>query len=398
MWHVEICTRLIAIKLPSRNCEDFIAWQPEANGIFTVRSAHRLGLQPALNILSHGQSSSSPAGDRGIWNIVWKAQVPPKLRIFAWKVATSTLAVRTGLHRRIQSVDPTCEICGHMKEDAHHALVSCTMARALRNAMRKHWCLPPESGFLNTGQEWFLNLLSNVDTAARSRIIFLLWRVWHHRNNVVHGDGKASLDASVPYLCNYLETFSTLKHAPDPKGKLPIMHVRANSSEGLISSWAAPAVGTLKVNVDAGWDSSTRCAGLGIISRDHTGSMLGTEWKHIPWCTPAEEAEVLACLEGLKHAINLQGASVTVESDCARIVQVLTEANRDSSPSWCVYLECQELLLLYRHIKVAKVDRGSNNVAHFLAQLGKAGSSRCLRDSAPDCVRELITLDCTNTM
>jgi ribonuclease HI len=281
-----------------------------------------------------------------------------------------------------------------MQEDAHHALVTCTMARALRQDMRKHWALPQESTFLDTGKEWFLNLLDNVDTATRARIIFLLWRVWHHRNNVVHGDGKASLAASVPYLCNYPETFSTLKSAPDPKGKLPILPVCRKSYEGLITSWAAPAEGNLKVNVDAGWDTSTKHAGLGIISRDHQGRVMGTEWKFIPWCTFAEEAEVLACLEGLKHAINLQGAAVTVETDCARVVNVISEANKDNSPSWCVYLECKELLKIYRHIRVAKVDRLCNKVAHGLAQLGKKGESGLLQSSTLVSLASLVSEEC----
>jgi hypothetical protein len=93
-------------------------------------------------------ASSAPEGDRSIWNLVWKAEVPPKLRIFAWRTATSTLAVRSGLHRRIWTVDPTCIICGRMQEDTHHALVSCTLARALRAS--SHY----------TGPEWFLNLIS----------------------------------------------------------------------------------------------------------------------------------------------------------------------------------------------------------------------------------------------
>jgi hypothetical protein len=205
---------VLAIKLPPRPCDDFVAWQPEKNGVFTVSSAYRLGMQSALEAMSPGQSSSSPTGDRSIWDMVWKAEVPQKLRIFAWKAATSTLAVRTALHRRISTVDPTCAICGRGKEDAYHALVSCTLARALRDGMRSHWELPPESVFKDTGKEWLLHLLANTPVHSRDRVIFLLWRVWHHHNNVVHGDGKASISASIPYLRSYVDSFRTSSTAP----------------------------------------------------------------------------------------------------------------------------------------------------------------------------------------
>jgi hypothetical protein len=116
-------TAILTIKLPARRCDDFVAWFPESNGIFSVRSAYRLGMQPALEILSQGQSSSEPDGDRSIWDLVWKAKVPHKMRVFAWKVATSTLAVCENVHRRIVSVDAMCPICGVEGEDDHHALV-----------------------------------------------------------------------------------------------------------------------------------------------------------------------------------------------------------------------------------------------------------------------------------
>jgi hypothetical protein len=135
---------ILSIKLPARSCDDFVAWQPESNGIFSVRSAYRLGLQPTIDTLGRGQSSSEPSGDRGVWNLVWKAKVPQKLRVFAWKAATDSLVVRLGLHRRIPTVDPVCSICGQEDESSHHALLRCTLARALRDETRKVWTLPTE--------------------------------------------------------------------------------------------------------------------------------------------------------------------------------------------------------------------------------------------------------------
>jgi hypothetical protein len=80
---------ILAIKLTQRSTEDFVAWNMEDNGVFTVRSAYRLGLQPTMDRLATGQSSSAPLGDRPAWDYIWKARVPQKIRVFSWKAATS---------------------------------------------------------------------------------------------------------------------------------------------------------------------------------------------------------------------------------------------------------------------------------------------------------------------
>ncbi|KAK1645100.1 hypothetical protein QYE76_062905 [Lolium multiflorum] len=228
-------------------------------------------------------------------------------------------------------------------------------------------------------------------------MIFLLWRVWHHRNNVVYGDGKASIVASARYIANYYESFIAA-----PPQNLTV-HAKENSQgrgspgqASLIpsSTWKAPPEGCLKANVDAGWDPSSKRAGLGVAIRDWKGQVILTEWKFVPICTSAEEAEVLACLEGLRHLIDLRQWPARLETDCLRVVQGITGHDQNRSLSWTSYDEACELLKIYQDINVVKVDRASNAVAHGLAQLGKSGASGMLRASAPTGVLELIRQEC----
>jgi ribonuclease HI len=373
---------ILTIKLPQRATEEFVAWSGVNNGPFSVRSAYRIGLQMKNQGSNTGQSSSEATGDRKIWDVIWKANVPPKLRVFAWRVASDSLGTRLNLSRRIDTVSPTCAICGCKAEDAHHALVDCTLPRALREELREHWTLPTELSFRENNKDWIFTLLINAPKDQRPKIIFLLWRSWHHRNNIVHGDGKASVSASVSYLVNYHS--STVKAGDD---------IGSGTS-----SWILPAAGAVKANVDAGWDSASKMAGIGIIVRNHRGSPLVAEWKPIPDCGSAEEAEVIACLHGLRQLVELQCWPATIETDCLRAVQAISSDQEERSACWTSILEIRELLKIFQDISIVKIDRVCNGVAHVLAQLGRSGLSDCLRDSAPDCVQDLITLDCMNTV
>jgi hypothetical protein len=77
---------------------------------------------------------------------------------------------------------------------------------------------------------------------------------------------------------------------------------------------------------------------------------------------------------------------------------VITDDTMVHAPEWTTILEARELLKIFSHISLSKVDRSHNGVAHVLAHLGKSGFSGCMSDSVPDCVRDLITAECMNTV
>lgn len=389
---------ILQIKLPNRQTDDFLAWHPEATGVFSVRSAYRLGLQAKILNMGSGQCSSEPAGDRSIWNLVWKANVPQKIRVFAWRLATDSLAVAQSLNRRIPKIAPTCSVCGMEGEDAHHAMVRCTLARGLRFGMRDVWQLPNEETFRYTGKDWFFNLLDGVTVDMRTKVIFLLWRSWHHRNNVVHGDGKASITASISFLQNYKESLGKKEPALVSNGKAPVPPLVIPAAVTKVfapSRWCAPDTGWIKVNVDAGWNAASASGGIGMVARDANGKVLYSEWKRLNSCASAEEAEILAVLDGLRYlAANTQQPGM-LESDCARVVEVLSSSVRDQSGHWYLFLEAKALLNIIPEMKLCKVARVSNGVAHELAQLGKRECG-VLHGAIPSCALDALMLDCKN--
>jgi hypothetical protein len=105
------------------------------------------------------------------------------------------------------------------------------LAHALRDGMRSVWDLPDKTVFRLTGQNWLLLLLDGVNSDTRVKLLFLLWRTWHHQNHVVHGDGKASIVASIPFLQNYVETICPGAPELDRKGKTLVLPLRVQEAD-----------------------------------------------------------------------------------------------------------------------------------------------------------------------
>jgi hypothetical protein len=282
-------------------------------------------------------------------------------------------------------------------EDEHHALVYCTQAAALRDLLREHWALPKESEFQKTGDEWFLHLIANAAPETRTKLLFMFWRAWHHRNNIIHGDGKASVLGSARFLQNYESSFREANSDETTSKGKKLIFPSQNLDNAIeeTTSWTAPPPDTTMVNVDAGWDYLSKVAGIGVIGRDCNGTVLSSEWRHISYC--AEEAEAMACLAGLK-CLAIRTSPGILGTDCKRVINAVTSPSMDRSPSWGIYMEIKDYLRFNPEFSIVKIDRSCNRVAHCLTQLGKRESCGSLEGSAPSCVLALIADDCKNTM
>jgi hypothetical protein len=95
--------------------------------------------------------------------------------------------------------------------------------------MRERWNLPDEKSFRYTG-DWLQLLLGHIDDISRARILLLLWRVWHLRNDVIHQQGKETIERSVAFLEAYDGgDNSSRSEISDNKGKAGL-HAKASAS------------------------------------------------------------------------------------------------------------------------------------------------------------------------
>lgn len=273
----EDADEILKIRIPQREEEDFPAWHYEKTGIFSVRSAYRLAWNLARKTSEQASSSSGGADGRKIWDNVWKANVQPKVRVFAWKLAQDKLATWENKKKRKIEMFGTCPICGQKEETGFHATVECTLAKPLRASLREHWTLPDESLFSMTGPDWLLVLLDRLSSEKKAQVLYLLWRAWYIRNEVVHGKGNVPITDSVRFLINYDNLqLPARKHMEDIKGKGPMFQDPGQKEQTCQlnaekEKWSCPPDGSAKLNVDAAYRTETGEASAGIIIRDCRG-------------------------------------------------------------------------------------------------------------------------------
>ncbi|KAG2560335.1 hypothetical protein PVAP13_8KG058660 [Panicum virgatum] len=217
IFHKHDAEEVLKIRIPTRPTDDFIAWHFEKSGIFSIKN-------------------------------------------FAWKLATEGLATMQNRKRRNLESDSTCRLCCRDEEDGYHAVVACTKSRAL---------------------QWFLLLLDKLDTEERAQVFFCFWRAWHLRNDAVHGNGSASVEASARFVRNYWSSLLNIRHGAghDEKGKSLAVSTwsPARRNDGVqrktkeMPNWEPPRQGWVKINIDAAFSAQSGEASIGLIIRDHAG-------------------------------------------------------------------------------------------------------------------------------
>ncbi|OMO96367.1 hypothetical protein COLO4_15333 [Corchorus olitorius] len=78
--------------------------------------------------------------------------------------------------------------------------------------------------------------------------------------------------------------------------------------------WSPPQEGFVKINVDGAYESVSGAAAVGIVARDHHGTVLSGLGKRVR-ASSSEMVEVMAVREGLKLAKENEWNNVVLETD-----------------------------------------------------------------------------------
>lgn len=105
--------------------DDWWAWDLEKYGEYSVKSAYRKLVDMKRNadgMLPGGSGDES-------WKRTWNLQVPPKVKVFWWRVLHEFIPAKEILNGRHIEPVAFCDSFGADPESILHVLANCTLAK-----------------------------------------------------------------------------------------------------------------------------------------------------------------------------------------------------------------------------------------------------------------------------
>lgn len=195
---------ILKLKAGVRLQEDVCAWAWEKHGSYSVRSAYRVLKADQMTRTQAGVERAMSSQDKYWWKVLWKMRIPPKVRIFWWRVLHNFLPSKAELKRRHVAKESHCEACGNPSETMFHIAVECTFALRFWEALERLSGsrlprLHPAS--------WAKDLMSGKMCLAEESSLFMcgVWSLRSGRNSRRHGKERWSAVAAACHIAKMVE-------------------------------------------------------------------------------------------------------------------------------------------------------------------------------------------------
>ena len=190
---------------------DKLIWHFTSNGAFSVKSAYHL-VRATLNL---DLPSSSGGPRRSLWRSIWGLEVPPRIRLFGWRVGVGALPTKRNIARRVRGFDMKCAWCGHHEESDVHALFACPMAEEIWQASTFNYHLW-RAGPL-TMKEYLLRAAETLDSLRLGEFVAVMWEIWTERNRIIFGQRPRGMHRNLAdRAIQFVKTYRDFKEKEIP--------------------------------------------------------------------------------------------------------------------------------------------------------------------------------------
>ncbi|KAL2895368.1 hypothetical protein RDABS01_011277 [Bienertia sinuspersici] len=322
--------------------EDWV-WHYSKIGGFTVRSAYFVELEGKKG----AGTTSTSTSNKGASKTLWKALVPPKVKMFGWRVLHGGVPVRKKLKLRGMEIDERCPMCGDSEESILHMLFRCNEAEVIWRYLPLRLEFHPDKFSCIKG--WLEFLACTYKDG-----------IWRKRNEWVFQTKRISGEQVVH------KAVSLVGEVEEANRK----DLRSRNSEVGGSIWQPPHQLWYKLNSDAAIFEGGML-GLRAVVRGHVGDVMAATCWYGEGSKEVEVAEALAARHGLGITIEVGLTSIILETDCIKLYQHLKKGKREASYFGKIVQDILHLAKRCNCISYAHIKRSGNRVAHELAKVSK---------------------------
>ncbi|OMO99000.1 reverse transcriptase [Corchorus capsularis] len=342
---------ILQIPLSYRLRHDILVWHFDNKGFYSIKS----GYMTLCNL--HGDEENEDLetiqDDKRFLRCICNAEVPPKVRVFAWRLFYEILPVMENLYSRHIEVERWCFRCKQEHETIIHAIQHCPFAIEVWNHVSNFFVHDEANQVvdgvridLETNSDWFhLNLLT-------------AWAIWGARNMALY-DNKVTRPFDTTFFAySYFKEYARCKKAaairqkPDPP------------------RWSPPVSEIVKINFDAAVSAAKKIGAYGVVARNSSALPLGACSGMIPHVVDAYIAESFAAVRALSWAREMGFHRIILEGDALNIIRKINSHESDFSPIGAYVEEARSLKILFQNCSLQHIGKSGNMVAHHLAQHG----------------------------
>lgn len=358
--HVNLVEKeaILAITLPEAEKEECVVWPANKSGVYMVKSGYQI-LHSARAPSSAGASSSHDIDSR-LWKVAWNISTVPKVKSFLWKAISNIIPVMRNLKQKRSVVDSLCLICHNEEETVEHCLLLCEWTKGIWYGVLNY---KVDKLKISTFDRWLLGMADGFNAKGDERrgvltfVAYICWYIWKCRCKFVYEAGILDIGWVIG---------SVISSVREWESNL-VMPIKPPTA---ISRWVLPEGDALKANCDGSFKDQEFLAGVGVVFRNASGSLVDGVGSICP-ASSSFGAEVLAVKAGMEKAREKGYAKVTFEIDSKDLYDAIQDATRAPWSVSSTVEDVQALLRSFPSWSLSLVRREANAAANWVAKWSK---------------------------
>lgn len=189
----------------------------EAQGIYDILQNHRTTTGEDVLIWKHNNKAYNTADMYRLintnnsfsisrWSFLWDLKVPPKIRIFVWKLCNKILPTKHFLARRLTNynIHPYCTQCNTENENVKHIFKDCRVAKQCWRFL-ENWRVSVD--MQNNTEDWLWRSYMVANKLPYKEhwqvtLSAMLWTLWTSRNEFIF-QNKINTQSQLEFLISH---------------------------------------------------------------------------------------------------------------------------------------------------------------------------------------------------